>query len=134
MICLLFLVLISGCKTTFVWDPSGSWLFTITYHNLANTYSETFTLSGNEASGAVSGYTILNVNPPQTGIYTKSGDYAITIHFDFIDIYSYHIITDFTGTSSEASPNSMSGTGTWFLDGALYDNMTFTAVKTSNLQ
>lgn len=134
LICLFFLVLISGCKATVVWDPSGTWLFTINYQVDPLTYSETFTLTGSDANGTVSGYTIYNVNPPQTGTYNKTGDYSISIHFDFIDIYSYRIITDFQGTSSEDNLNFMTGTGTWYLDGPLYDNMTFTATKTSNQQ
>jgi hypothetical protein len=134
LVCLVFVVIISGCKSTVTWDPSGSWLFTISYQWESLTYSETLILTGTDANGTVTGYTIFNVNPPQNGTYTKTGDYSLTIHFDFIDIYSYHILTDFLGTSSEADPNSMSGTGTWYLDGSLYDNITFIATKTSNQQ
>jgi hypothetical protein len=133
LVCLVFLALIAGCKSAFVWDPTGVWTVNITYVAYGLSYGENFSFTGTDTSGTVTGYTVYGALSPQTGTYTKSGDYTITIHYDFWG-YGDHLIFDFSGTSTEASPNTMSGTGTWYLNGYLHTNLTWTATKTTNLQ
>jgi S-adenosylmethionine synthetase len=78
-----------------------------------------------------------NYNPSITpGTWTKAG-FTLTINLDCNNGHWRNVLT-FTGTSSEAGPNSMTGTGNWleYYYGSYTDTytMTFTAVKTTNLQ
>jgi hypothetical protein len=137
---LVFIVLLSGflcipsCKSAFVWDPSGNWNMTITYTTYAFTYSEIFSFIGSENAGAVTGFTISgSPSISLTGTYTKTADFSISIDFDAI-ITSYHMVFNFTGTSSESAPNTITGSGQWFFDGPLYSTITWTATKITNLQ
>lgn len=131
-----FLILFfSGCKTTeFVWNPVGIWSFIIT-GDWGETWTETMNLAGSDTGGTVSGWTYFN--PDMTpGTWTRAG-YTATIINDFSSD-SWHDIVTLIGNSTEANPNSMSGTGTWmeYLSGSYYNDwtLTFIATKTTNLQ
>lgn len=131
----MIMIFVSACKTTevFVWDPTGVWSVNINYLDYGTSYIETFTLTGSDSSGIVTGYTVYGVLSPQTGTYTKTGNYSITIDFDFWG-YGDHLIFDFTGTSSESNPNLISGSGEWYINGMLENNLGWIANKTTNLQ
>jgi hypothetical protein len=125
----------SSCKTAdFVWNPVGMWSMTVT-GDWGEVWTETLTFTGNETAGVFNGWT--NYNPSITpGTWTKAG-FTLTINLDCNNGHWRNVLT-FTGTSSEAGPNSMTGTGNWleYYYGSYTDTytMTFTAVKTTNLQ
>ena len=137
-LCILFFILaifITSCKTTevFVWDPTGVWSVNITYLSYAFSYVETFTFTGTDTSGVVSGHTVYGFLSPQSGTYLKTADFTLTMAFDFWG-YGDHLTWSFTGTSSEANPNFMSGSGEWYLNSMLENPLNWTANKTTNLQ
>jgi hypothetical protein len=130
----LFLLLNSNCSTAgFVWDPTGLWEFTITFDRDNYTFSEQLTFSGSDSSGQVSGFTFEGATGPETGTYTKTGDYSLLVHFEFDADFGDHVIINMNLTSSEASPNTMSGTGTDQEDEWIFD-ITVSCAKLSNLQ
>jgi hypothetical protein len=94
---------------------------------------ETFTFTGTDTSGVVSGHTVYSVLPPQSGTYIKTADFTLTMTFDFWG-YGDHLTWSFIGTSSEANPNFMSGSGEWFINSILENRLNWTATKTTNLQ
>jgi len=124
-----------SCKTAeFVWNPVGVWSVTIV-GDWGETWTETLTFTGSETSGMVSGWEYLN--PALTpGTWTKTG-FSITMNLNFNNGAYTNNLT-FNGTSSEASPNSMSGTGSWveYYNGSYNDTfgMTFNGTKTTNPQ
>ncbi len=124
----------SSCKTAeFIWNPVGVWMLTITGD--WGTWTETLTFAGSETTGTVSGWLLFN--PSLTlGTWTKIG-FTLTINLDFYNV-PYHNVITFTGTSSEANPNSMTGNATWieYWNSTYNDtySMTFTGIKTTNLQ
>ena len=129
MLISLFMVLVSpGCKSL-TWDPTGSWLFTITYPAWSLSWVENLTL----LNGQVTGFIFDGYISGTVGTYTLIDDFTLTIHFDYWrsgvnDIWNINL------TSSEDSPNNMTGTGTVQYVGWYTDNFTVTAVKTTNLQ
>ena len=121
-----------SCKA-FIWDPSGVWQFPINYLEGPVILPDTLTFSGSDSSGVVTGYTVGGMISSQSGTYTKTGDFAVIIMFDFLwsgDSHQVHL----TCNSSEGTPNSMTGTGTFYVNGSLSTNLSVTATKTTNLQ
>lgn len=140
---LLTLVLISAlflfypsCKTTeaFVWNPVGNWIFQFSAPGSYGNWTENLNLTGSESGGAVNGWQ--KYNPAGTpGTWTKTGNFTISMTVDFINII-VHDVVEVTGSSSEANPNFMTGSGTWtatFITTSV-DTLTYTATKTTNLQ
>ena len=130
----IFIIFVPGCKNGFVWNPVGSWSISFT-GSWGDAWFENLNFTGSETGGMISGWTFFVAGTP--GTWTKTGDFTINFSYDFpYDNDLDHL--EFTGTSSEASPNSMAGTGTWYfyLNGVLEDtySMTFNGIKTSNLQ
>lgn len=128
-------IFFSSCSTAeFVWNPVGVWSVTIT-GDWGEVWTENLTFAGSETSGIVSGWVYLN--PALTpGTWTKTG-FSITMNLNFNN-GPYNNNLTFNGTSLEATPNSMSGTGSWveYWNGSYEDTygMTFTGTKTSNPQ
>ena len=126
-------ILTPSCKA-FVWDPTGIWQFPINYLAGPAIYNETLTFTGTDSTGIVTGYTFGGSIPANSGTYSKSGDFGLIISFDFV--YSGgHFVIQLICNSSENSPNSMTGTGTFDVNsGVLYSAINVTATKTTNLQ
>ena len=124
-----------SCKSAgFEWNPVGNWTCVIV-GSWGHTWSETLTLTGDASGGMINGWEFWTTGNP--GTWEKAGDCSISMVFDFPHTdYRDHL--EFTCNSSEASPNTMSGSGTWYYYymGVLDDtfSMTITGTKTSNLQ
>lgn len=132
---MMLVMFFAGCKTAdFVWNPLGNWTWTIT-GDWGMTWTETLTFTGSETGGSVIGWEYCSSGVP--GTWTKTGDHTLGVTFDFWYTNDRDHL-EFTGSSSEANPNSMTGTGLWsfYLNGFLDDQwtMTFSGAKTSNLQ
>ena len=119
------LVLVSGCSS-FVWDPTGIWTF------VYGGYSENVTFSGNCDEGIVSNWTGDDYNP-QSGTWSKTGDYILEMRIDFISQSGSHVILTITFTSSEDSPNTMAGNA-HFVEDSYVEDFTIQASKVTNLQ
>ncbi len=130
---ILSLLLISSCKTaeTFVWNPTGTWVLNLDYNG--NTCEETVTLSGSDSTGSVTGFEYCNWSPPQTGTFAKTGDYSITIFITWLASWGETIIITLNLNSTEASPNTVTGSGSSQENGGIYP-CTITGIKTTNLQ
>jgi hypothetical protein len=121
----------SSCKTAeaFVWDPSGSWTFTITYPSWSTSWVENLVFAG----GVVTGFIFDGYISATAGTYTLTGDFSLRIDFDYWrsgvnDIWIIDL------TSSEAAPNSMTGAGTVQYVTFYTHSFTVNANKTTNLQ
>ena len=131
----IFIILLSpGCKKAFVWDPTGIWLFDVYYTDWDQSTVETLTFTGSDSSGTVTGMTAGGGPFSETGVWTKNGDFSITLNFNFW--YSGdNLVLTLTGTSSESTPNQISnGTGTFHWSGYQPFDLPWTATKTTNLQ
>jgi hypothetical protein len=124
----------SGCTTAeFVWDPTGQWTITLDFYSEGVNCNESITLSGTESSGTVTGFTYCGWEPPQTGTFIKTSDYAITISFSWLSSWGEYIIVTLNLNSTEANPNSMTGTGSSQEDSSTYP-CNIIGTKISNLQ
>ena len=125
----LFLGLVSmhSCKTAETWSPLGLWTINFLIPSWSHDWTDTVTFSGNDDGGSVYGLTCATMCAPQTGTWTKTGDYSITMTFDFY-WGSLHEVINLTGTSSEANPNAMTGAGSW-TENTGTANMTFSASR-----
>jgi hypothetical protein len=135
LIIVLMVVMSPSCKKSFVWDPTGSWTWTVIVTGFDD-LTEMIVLSGSESGGSLTGWE--GYNPLSTpGTWSKTGDFTITVNIDFYN-FGWHNVVNLTFTSSEAAPNSMNGTGTWteYYGSTLNDvyNINVSAIKTSNPQ
>lgn len=130
--CFVLIGAVSSCKTSdSVWDPTGTWNITFTHSCIVWEFNETLTFTGNEAGGSVSGYTYDGYVGPQTGTWTKTGDYSLSFMFQF-DAGDFVTITA-EMTATDIDPNSMTGTGVTQED-TFICNFTASGQKTSNLE
>jgi len=136
----MIMIFVSACKTTtevLVWDPTGVWSVTVTHYEAGGTqqatYTEPYTFTGTDSSGTVTGQTVGGELSPQSGTWAKTADFSITFNYDFW-ARGDHLVFNSTGTSSASNPNSMSGSGDWYVNDMLIANSTWTATKTTNLQ
>jgi hypothetical protein len=106
------LVFMPGCKSAASWNPLGTWNVNLIITSWGHNWYDVFTFTGNDSGGAVSGLTPADMAAAQTGTWTKTGDYSISMNFDWMWGSLQEVVT-LSGSSSEASPNSMSGSGTW---------------------
>ena len=112
---LLVTLFIPGCKTAAAWSPLGTWIVNLSMPAHGHNWSDNFTFTGTDSNGTVVGLTAVGLTGSQTGTWTKTGDYAISMSWDFY-YGSYHEIVVLTGTSPEGSPNAINGGGTWTED------------------
>ena len=122
----LFLFFTGGCKS-FTWDPTGIWTFIY-----PNGDSEQITFAGDTGSGTISNW-CGDQYYPQNGTWEKTGDFSLSVLIDFISHYSSHVTVTFTFTSSEDSPNQMTGSA-HFVEDSYVEDFPLQAVKESNLQ
>lgn len=121
------LLMMPACTTAQAMVVLGTWLVNFSFPDWGLNWIDTFIFSGNDSGGSVTGLTLLNKTPQQTGTWTRTGDYSIGMHFEF-DWYGFHEVVDLTGNSSESNPDSINGTGTWMED-AVTDRVTFIATR-----
>ncbi len=131
---LMLIVAISSqsCKKSFVWDPTGLWTVTFNFTAYSYVFNEQMTFANSESGGSVSGFTFDGAAPPQTGTWTKTGDFSLTVIISF-NTWGEDVNINMTMSSSEASPNAMNGSGIDHEDADTY-NFISNATKISNLQ
>lgn len=123
------LLMLPGCKTAETWSPLGSWTLNIATPDWGRSWTNTLSFTGNEDGGSVTGLTADDLSGPQTGTWTKTADYAITMNFSFVLFGIWTETVLMTGSSSEANPNSMSGTGTWTEVGSSTSSIVWSATR-----
>lgn len=123
------LFFMQGCSSSdaVTWNPLGIWNVNLIIPNWSHDWNDNFTFSGSETGGTVFGLTCATMCAQQTGNWSKTGDYSISMSFNF-NWGSLSEIVNLSGTSSEANPNMITGSGTWNENGTTA-NMTFTATK-----
>lgn len=108
------LVITPSCRSAWVWNPVGSWELMIVHSGWGD-ITETIELTGDDSGGTLTGWERGN-QQSTTGTWIKTGDFSIEINIDYWvapnNTGAQHTVK-LTGNSSESSPNSMSGDGTW---------------------
>jgi hypothetical protein len=109
------------------------WTLNLDYYTGGAYCTETITLSGNAESGTVTGINYCGWMPNETGTYTKTADFSAAIHSEFPSSWGEYVKLDWVINSSEAEPNTVTGTGSSQQD-TQYFPCNITGTKVSNLQ